>query len=91
MNSPAATSHRQGGEGPGGNEQHVLKYLLTRGAPMGPNGRTVHKIDAFVEVDPRHIDDVKRAINNCGVAYIGFNVPQYIVPPTGTAAGGMGH
>ena len=73
----------QGGEGPGGNEQHVLKYLLTKGAPMGPNGQTVHKIDAFVEVDPRHVDDVKRAIHNCGVAYIGFNVPQYIVPATG--------
>jgi hypothetical protein len=73
----------QGGEGPGGNEQHVLKYLLTKGAPMGSNGRTVHKIDAFVEVDPRNTDDVKRAINNCGVAYIGFNVPQYIVPSTG--------
>ena len=43
----------QGGEGPGGNEQHVLKYLLTKGAPMGPNGQTTHKIDAFVEVDPR--------------------------------------
>ena len=53
----------QGGEGPGGNEQHVLKYLLTKGAPMGPTAPTVHKIDAFVEVDPRNTDDVKRAIN----------------------------
>jgi hypothetical protein len=75
--------HSQGGEGPGGNEQHVLKYLLTKGAPMGPNGQTAHKIAAFVEVDPRNVDDVKRTINDCGVAYIGFNVPQYIVPPTG--------
>jgi hypothetical protein len=71
---------RVGGEGPGGNEQHVLTYLLKTGAPFGPAGQTKHKIAAFVEVDPRNTDDVKRTINNCGVAYIGFNVPQYIVP-----------
>jgi hypothetical protein len=71
---------KQGGEGPGGNEQHVLTYLHTKGAPMGPKGQTVNKIVAFVEVDPRNTDDVKRTINDCGVAYIGFNVPQYIVP-----------
>jgi hypothetical protein len=73
----------QGGEGPGGNEQHVLKYLLTKGAPTGAQGQTTHKIDAFVEVDPRNVDDVKRTINDCGVAYIGFEVPQYIVPQNG--------
>ncbi len=71
------------GEGPGGNEQHVLKYLLTRGAPTGPSGGTTNKITAFVEVDPRVTDDVKRTINDCGVAYIGFNVPAYIMPPGG--------
>jgi hypothetical protein len=71
---------RVGGEGPGGNEQHVLEYLLNTGAPMGPKGQTTHKISAFVEVDPRMPDDVKRTIADCGVAYIGFNVPQYIVP-----------
>jgi hypothetical protein len=70
----------QGGEGPGGNEQHVLTYLLRHGAPTGPSGKARHKIAAFVEVDPRNTDDVKRAIDDCGVAYIGFNVPQYIVP-----------
>jgi hypothetical protein len=71
---------RAGGEGPGGNEQHVLTYLFNTGAPFGPAGKTTHKISAFVEVDPRNTDDVKRAINDCGVAYIGFNVPQYILP-----------
>lgn len=74
---------QNGGEGPGGNEQHVLTYLLRTGAPFGPNGATTHKIAAFVEVDPRHTDDVKRTIANCGLAYIGFNVPQYIVPQHG--------
>jgi hypothetical protein len=71
---------RLGGEGPGGNEQHVLTYLLKKGAPIGPDGASRNKIAAFVEVDPRNTDDVKRTINDCGVAYIGFNVPQYIVP-----------
>ena len=73
------------GEGPGGNEQHVLTYLMRKGAPIGPKGQQVHKIAAFVEVDPRNIDDVKWAINDCGVAYIGFNVPQYIVPASGSS------
>ena len=35
---------RVGGEGPGGNEQHVLTYLLDNGAPTGPSGKTVNKI-----------------------------------------------
>ena len=69
------------GEGPEGNEQHVLSYLLKTGAPVGPSGHGKHKILAFVEVDPRNTDDVKRAIADCGVAYIGFKAPQYIVRP----------
>jgi hypothetical protein len=71
------------GEGPGGNEQNVLTYLLNKGAPTGSDGQARNKIAAFVEVDPRNTDDVKRAINNCGVAYIGFNVPQFLMPPDG--------
>ena len=69
------------GEGPGGNEQHVLKYLLQHGAPCGPTGSTSNKIAGFVEVDPRVTDDVKLAIWNCGVAYIGFAVPASLMPP----------
>jgi hypothetical protein len=68
------------GEGPGGNEQHVLTYLLRTGAPFGPSGTTFNKIAAFVEVDPRVTGDVKSTIADCGVAYIGFNVPAYIMP-----------
>jgi hypothetical protein len=68
------------GEGPGGNEQHVLTYLLKKGAPIGPKGAHRNKIAAFVEVDPRNVDDVKRTINDCGLAYIGFNVPQSLNP-----------
>jgi hypothetical protein len=68
------------GEGPGGNEQHLLKYVLRSGAPIGNGNKSVHKIVAFVEVDPRNQDDVKRAIVHCGVAYIGFNVPAFLMP-----------
>jgi hypothetical protein len=69
------------GEGPGGNEQHVLTYLLKTGAPTGPKGAQRHKIAAFVEVDVRNLDDVKRTIVDCGLAYIGFNVPASLMPP----------
>jgi hypothetical protein len=72
---------KAGGEGPGGNEQHVLTYWLNTGAPIGPKGAARQKIAAFVEVDPRNTDDVKRTISDCGVAYIGFNVPQSVQPP----------
>src|SRR5580658_9133624 len=71
---------RVGGEGPGGNEQNVLSYWVKTGTPTGTKGQTREKLTAFVEVDVRNLDDVKRTINDCGVAYIGFNVPQYIVP-----------
>lgn len=61
----------------GGVEQEVLAYLLNTGFPIGNGER--HKIAAFVEVDPRNTDDVKRAIADCGVAYIGFSVPTYLM------------
>jgi hypothetical protein len=75
---------QQGGEGPGGNMQQVLKYLFRKGAPVGSHGQGRYKITAFVEVDPRVVNDVKSVIAHCGVAYIGFSVPQYIVPHNGT-------
>ena len=71
---------RKGGEGPGGIEQKVLAFLLKKGAATGPRGTLRHRISAFVEVDPRNHDDVKRTIVDCGVAYIGFNVPANIMP-----------
>ncbi|HEY1560270.1 MAG TPA: hypothetical protein VGF71_05195 [Caulobacteraceae bacterium] len=70
----------QGGEGPGGNEQHLLTYILKTGAPS-PTGDGRVKIAAFVEVDPRNTDDVKRAIHHCGLVYIGFTVPAFLMPP----------
>jgi hypothetical protein len=69
--------------GPICNEQQVLTHIHTIGAPTGADGKGVNRIAAFVEVDPRNADDVKRTIAECGVAYIGFGVPRYLLsfPP----------
>ena len=69
---------RKAGEGPGGKAQQVLRYLLNQGAPIGRRRR--NKIHAYIEVDPRHVNDVKRAIDDCGLVYVGFNVPKYLGP-----------
>lgn len=61
----------------GGVEQEILSFLLNTGAPIGNGDRD--KIIAFVEVDPRNTDDVKRAIYDCGVAYIGIDVPKNLI------------
>lgn len=65
----------------GGVEQDVLTYLLTVGAPIEPSPapRVRHKILAFVEVDPRVIADVQATIFDCGLDYIGFQVPDYLM------------
>lgn len=63
----------------GGVEQDVLARWLNRGMPIaeGPNGRS--KLFAFVEVDPRNYDDVKRVVNDCGGIYIGTDIPHFLV------------
>lgn len=53
----------------GGVIQEVLQYLLEKGAPVG-DGTTRNKILAFAEVDSRNLEDVKRTIFECGVAYM---------------------
>lgn len=67
----------------GGVEQEVLTYLLNKGAFTGFHGETHHKLQAFVEVDVRNIQDMKRAILQCGVAYIGIQVPTNIFKDDG--------
>lgn len=70
----------EAGQGPGGNVQQVLTYVLKQGAPVNPTPDGVNRIHAFLEVDPRHTDDVKRTIMECGVAYVGFSVPDWLIP-----------
>ena len=65
----------------GGIEQNVLTYIMNYGIPLS-DGST-DKIAAFMEVDPRNIQDVKITINDFGVAYIGFGVPESIYDETG--------
>lgn len=59
----------------GGVEQDVLAYLLNTGAPVGNGGRD--KIIGYIEADVTNLDDIKRIIAECGVAYLGINIPQY--------------
>lgn len=68
----------------GGVEQDVLTYALLNGIPVGANGAQQHRLAAFVEVDPTNQDDIKLAILECGVCYIGFNVPDYAMSTTDT-------
>ena len=73
----------EGGEGPGGIEQNVLSYLHNVGAPRVDH--PPHKLAAFFEVDVHNADHIKAAIYECGVLYIGFEVPAYIMNPDNSA------
>jgi hypothetical protein len=64
----------------GGNEQSVLTYMLNNGLPVD---NSFDKLLGFVEVDPSNLDDVKNTIVDCGVCYIGFNVPDYFMQTVG--------
>lgn len=66
----------------GADEQSVLSYLMNSGAPtQNPRTQTPsrHKLAAYVEIDVADVDNVKRAIADCGVVYIGFNVPRFLM------------
>jgi len=60
----------------GGVEQDVLAYLLNTGAPVTGG---VDKLVAYVEVDKRDQAALKRVIYDCGIAYIGVDVPQSVM------------
>lgn len=60
----------------GGVEQDVLTHWLNMGVPT--DGQP-DQLSAFFEVDVRNLDDVKRTIDWCGAAYIGFEVPRYLM------------
>jgi len=60
----------------GGDEQSVLTYLLNSGAPVTGG---VQKIAAFVEVDVKDIENIKSTIADFALAYIGFDVPNFLM------------
>ncbi len=64
----------------GGAEQSVLAWATNTGMPMVMQDGTAarSKISAFVEIDPRNPRDVCMAIMECGLVYIGFNVPNLL-------------
>ena len=45
---------------------------------VGADGKEVNKLAAFLEVDTRNLDDIKRTIADCGVAYVGVKIPKYL-------------
>jgi hypothetical protein len=69
---------KTGGQGNGGIEENVLNYLLTEGAPMQSN--PPHKITAFYQINVKNNQHVKETIHDCGVLYLGFVVPDYVMP-----------
>jgi hypothetical protein len=60
-------------------EQDVLTYWLNSGVPLDSNGTQRNKLTAFVEIDPRNFDDLCRAIYECGGAYLGIQVPAWLM------------
>ena len=75
----------------GGVEQDVLTYWVKTGVPTGNDGTGLDNLAAFVEVNPKNMYDVKRAIMESGLVYIGFEIPAFFddtapvwdVDPTG--------
>lgn len=83
-NPSAAPVNGQNPTDQGGDEQSVLTYVMLSGAPVGAAGADRHRIAAFVEIDPRNFDDVKLAIADGGLVYIGFEVPDYMPESAGS-------
>lgn len=60
--------------------QDAMKYALTKGLPIepAPAPRDRHKYLAYIEVDPRNMDDMCEAIYQFGAVHIGFQVPAWL-------------
>ncbi len=56
----------------GANEQTILTNWMKGGFP---DTGTIDHLSAFIEIDPRNLNDVRQAIYDCGLVYIGFEVP----------------
>ena len=79
----AACGYRPGDESTdnGGIEQNVLRYCMNEGVPLADG--TTDKFLGFAEVNHTKLDEVKLAIAEFGLAYIGFQVPQSIYDANG--------
>jgi hypothetical protein len=55
----------------------VLQVLLAR-LVKGPVPVSIPKLLAFIEIDPTIPADIDRATYECGLVYIGFNVPAFM-------------
>ncbi|MGC8520035.1 MAG: hypothetical protein ACP5P4_16190 [Steroidobacteraceae bacterium] len=55
----------------------VLQSLLSL-LVKGPLPANIPKITAFIEIDPTNSTDIDRATYECGLVYIGFNVPAFL-------------
>ncbi len=56
----------------GGVEQDVLAYAMRTGIVGEPQP---NKLLGYVELDVRNLDSIRRAIWNCGLVYVGIDVP----------------
>ncbi len=65
----------------GGIEQNVLNYLFNKGIPLADG--SVDKILGYAEINFKNINEVKVAINEFGLAYIGIQVPASIYDANG--------
>jgi hypothetical protein len=65
--------------------QAYLKHWLNVGLPTGPGAQSRHRCVAFVEINPKNHQDVVEVIARCGFAYLGFEVPAYIMGPDGAS------
>jgi hypothetical protein len=69
--NPADPSTDQGAA-----EQDILTYWLNTGVATEGG---LNKLIAFYEIDCRKQQDIRRVIWECGVAYIGINLPQSVM------------
>lgn len=61
--------------------QDVLAHWMNVGFPMPDGSR--NRLHGYVEIDPRQLDDVERAVYECGVLDVGMAVPAWLeqAPP----------
>lgn len=60
-------------------EQDVLAQAVTGGFPLDATGNERTNLTAIFELDPRNPADLRRAIYECGVVYLGLTCPAYLL------------